>query len=174
MAAPKVTLSARQEGESLFIKAEFGPEHSREFELSPSHPLYLQFAAQGYNSKVRSQVASAKSPEEAAAAYDSLVAAFNKGQWNPLRNSGSVESGGILVRALARLKGASIEQAQLFVSKLSKKQAADLRKVPEVAVVIAQLNAEAPKQDEATVNLLDSFGVEAEKNIPEEIELPTE
>jgi hypothetical protein len=158
MAAPKVTLSARQEGSSIFIKSEFGGEHTREYELSLNHPLAVQFLCQGFNAKIRSQVSAAKTPEEAVAAYDQLAGAFAKGNWNAQRNAGAAEAGGILVRALARLKGRTIEQAQAFVSQLSKKQQADLRKVPEVASAIAQLTEESGEVDAEATSLLDAFG----------------
>ena len=92
---------------------------------------------------------------------DALFTAFNEGRWSSSR---STEGGGeknLLVSALVHRYGRSLEDARAFVSTLSKKQQADMRKLPEIASAIVELNA-LQNVNEASAALLDSFLVTEE------------
>ena len=148
-------LSSHTEG-VVIITAEFGNGVKRDFNLAPNHPLYQEFAIHGVGQKIRQQVAPFKEVEKQIEKVDALFAAFHQGKWSSSR---STEGGGeknLLVSALVHRYGRSPEDARAFVSTLSKKEQADMRKLPEIASAIVELNA-AKEVDEASSLLLSLF-----------------
>ena len=154
----KVDITGRRESDGTHIDLSFEDGTKRSFHLPPTHPLYDDLAAHGFSKKVRDQLSSCATTAASVEAFDALANSFNKGKWNVLRNSEGKAAVGVLAKALSRLYGRSVEDAQAFVATLSKKQQADARKEERVAVMIAQINAEEEKTDTATSTLLDSFG----------------
>jgi hypothetical protein len=153
----KVTLTGRSEDDGTHIDMEFSNGEKRSFHLPVTHDLYANFAAHGFGKKVRDQIAASKTAEDAVKAVDVLLGAFDEGKWNVLRNTDTSPTVGILAQALSRLYGKTLAESQSFVTTLSKKQQADLRKEPSVASMIVTINAEGGTSDEVS-NLLSGFG----------------
>lgn len=157
----KVGISARVENDGTHLDLDFANGEKRTFHLPATHSLYDMFAAHGFGKKVRDQIATTKTPEESVALVDTLLAAFSDGKWNAMRNSGAGPTVGILAQALARLYGKSLDEAQAFVAKLTKKQQFDMRKEPNVAATIAELASESGDTPAEVGDLLAGFSGEA-------------
>jgi hypothetical protein len=162
--APKVNLAAGKDEETgaLSVTVAFPDGHNEVFHFTHEHAMLEHFAVHGIGSKVRQTIATIKEPAKQKEAVRDLFTAFNKGQWNAYRAEGSAESGaGILARALSALYGKSIEEAEKFVSALSKKQQADMRRVKEVAMKINELNE--GKVSEEAKSMLAGFAAATEE-----------
>lgn len=166
----KVGITARGEEDGTHIDMTFANGETRTFHLGKEHELYDMFAAHGFGKKIRDQVANTKTPEAAVEAVDTLFSAFADGKWNAMRNSEGSPTVGALAQALSRLYGKSIAEAQAFVTKLSKKQQADMRKEPSVASMIATITAESGKEVEGVADLMAAFSGEAEDVVEAEAE----
>ena len=99
----KVSFSGRQNGAGTYIDLAFSNGTTRTFLLTADHPLFNNFAAHGFGKKVRDQISTAASVEEAVEQVDALFAAFKEGKWNVLRNSEGMPTVGVLAKALSRL-----------------------------------------------------------------------
>lgn len=157
MAQVKVGISARVEDDGTHLDLDFPNGEKRSFHLPASHSLYDMFAAHGFGKKIRDQISTSKTPEESVALVDTLLASFTEGKWNAQRNAGSSPAVGVLAQALARLYGKSLDEAQAFVSKLTKKQQFDMRKEPNIAATIAEITAESGEVGEGVNDLLSGF-----------------
>jgi hypothetical protein len=153
----KLTITgSRDDSPGTLITVSFSDGTAISYLLRPDHPLYDDFAAQGIGKKLRDAVSSATKVDEIKASVRSMLAAFDAGKWNLVRNSDGAPQVGLLAKALARFSGKSLEAAQDYVSKLSKKQQADMRKLPELAAAIAAVNAESGT-DVSSTDLLSAF-----------------
>lgn len=154
----KITIAGRQTGEGTFIDFGFPSGASRTFHLPAAHPLYDNFAAHGVGKKVRDQLANCTDEASGLVALDAQLAAFAEGKWNATRNGESHQGAGLLVQALSAKYGRTLDEAQAFVDKLSKKQQADLRAEPDVAKEIARVRVNVAKETSSEVkDLLSSF-----------------
>lgn len=124
--------------------------------IQKSSPLFGRFAAYGIKSRLLAAVNSAKDDEDALRKLADLDAAWDEGRWSVQPEGASTPKAGILVRAMASIGGRSIEDAQVYVTKLTKAQQASLRKVPAVAAKILELEA-ADRKDSGAENLLADF-----------------
>jgi hypothetical protein len=163
----KVGIEARVENDGTHLDLDFPNGEKRTFHLPATHSLYDMFAAHGFGKKIRDQIAATKTPEEAVALVDTLLTAFGEGKWNAMRNAGSSPTVGILAQALSRLYGKSLEDAQAFVSKLTKKQQFDMRKEANVAAMIAEITAESGEVGEGVTDLLSGFAGDAPQEVKE-------
>lgn len=124
--------------------------------VNKSSPLFSRFAAYGIKSRLLAAVNSAKDDADAVRKISELDAAWDEGRWSAQPEAPATPKAGILVRAMAAIGQRSIEDAQVYVTALTKAQQATLRKVPTVAAKILELEAADRNAGEAD-GLLDDF-----------------
>ena len=156
--ASKVNITGSRDAEGTHIGFKFPSGTERSFTLTREDPLYDDFAAHGVGKKVRDQLAATKTEQEAVEALDALLKSFGSGKWNTLRNGDGAPQAGLLTQALAAHTGRTLEDAQTFVAKLTKKQQADLRAEASIAAEIAKIKGSKVREVSAEVSgLLESF-----------------
>ncbi len=100
-----------------------------------------QLALHGLSQKCGDSYAGAETPAEARAAVSAVLADLTAGNWNAARAGGAVKVL-VVVEALARVSGESVEDAQSVYGDLSDEDKEKLRKHPGVKAAMAAINAE--------------------------------
>lgn len=148
------------------VTLDFSNGETRQFVVPDS--LRDKFIAHGAEQKLGDATAGLKSVDEMVSAVDSLIARLAGGEWNVRRESaGGFSGAGVVVKALAKVKGKSIAEVNAWVEatiteKGCTRQAlyANLRQHPALKPVIAELEAEAAEKAGKAVDaiaLLDDF-----------------
>ena len=115
------------------------------------NPVLLNdFALHGMSQKYGDEVAGLKAEDGSAAPIEDFVQAMDeldsrvnqKGEWTSAREGGAIAGGSLLAKAVEEVTGFTSDKVREFLSTLSAKEKASLRKEPEVFAIVQRLEAE--------------------------------
>lgn len=134
---------------------DFANGETRNFILAPGKPLVNDFAIHGIKQKFGDEIAGLEEVDDCVEAIDDLILRLNKGEWSEKREGGAMAGASILAKALVEWSGQSLEAIRAFLSTKTNAEKLALRNDPEVAGIVARLEAEkaakAPKIDTASI-----------------------
>lgn len=121
---------------------------------SLSHEVLNAAIMHGLKQKIGDAAAISRNPETGRSAttddkFDSMTEVFNRllaGHWNKPRESGDGGAGGLLFKALCRVKvDKTPAEVRAYLDGRTKEEQAALRKVPVIAAAIDAIRAESAK-----------------------------
>lgn len=138
---PRMSVEYNEETASFDLTFDNG--EVRQIAFGPDHKLFAQAAYHGMEQRIRDKIAGRTDTKECVTLIDSLKAVIDEGEWGIRREGNGEPTGGILAKALARMKGCPLAEAVAFVRTLDKKTQAAYRADPDVSKVVEQIKAEA-------------------------------
>ena len=127
---------------SIVTKFVFRNGQVREATLPRDSNLFAKAAAHGMDQKYGDEFAGLDDVEDCIEAFDNLAARIGRGEWSEKRVSDGMAGTSLLVRALAEVSGATVDQIKAKLSAIDPKQKQALARQTKVAAVISRLKAE--------------------------------
>lgn len=152
--APKkvVVKETHGEGQKCTFNLKFANGAEHEFELTPEHPLYHEFAVHGARQKLSDAASTRKDVDDAEKNVAGLIEALEAGEWSQRgTGGGGAPTGGLLAKALSNLYGQELADVQNYLAGLheDEKERAKihsaLRADPTVAAEIERIRP--PKKE---------------------------
>ena len=126
-----------------FLFGEEGSVGTIETDLNElNDEIRLKLALHGLKQKLGDAYAGEKDPAAAMKAVEEVYSRLKNGEWTTGRAGGGSRVGQ-LAKALARVKGVSVEEAAAAIENLSKEERAQLRKHPLVQKALLEIKMEA-------------------------------
>lgn len=123
--------------------------------------LAARAIAHGFTQKVRDCIAGDKTVEDAIASVEDVLESMGKDQWNQGREPGTSGPKGNtleLIQAIAKVRKAPIEAVTAWLQDRTPGEKTKLRNVPEIALEIAKMRAQAAKKSgEPEVNAFEGL-----------------
>lgn len=129
---------------SIKVRLDFVNGETRLFTLP--EPLLAKFAAHGAEQKLGDEIAGLDDVEDCVLAIDELMDRLNKHEWGIKREAGGMAGTSILARALVELSGKTPEDVKTFLAAQTHAQKNALRSNPQLAPIIAKLEAAKAKK----------------------------
>lgn len=136
----------------ISVRFDFVHGESRIFKLSPSHVLFLQFAAHGIEQKIGDEVAGMQDPEDMVIAVDSVMERLQAGDWTARREENPMAGASVLVKALVQMTGKDVAFVKAFLEGKSNAEKLALRNSPKVAPIIAELEKNKKPKEKPVVD----------------------
>lgn len=131
----------KNENGTLSLRLDFRNGESRTVQLNPD--LMEDFALHGAAQKYGDATAGLTDLEDMVMAVDDMEARLSEGNWNAGRRAGeSLAGASVLVRALVEVYKQPVEAVKARVSGFSQAQKLAMRAMPQLADVIARIEAE--------------------------------
>lgn len=128
------------DGDSVTLTMKFKNGAVRSFVMNSA--LLMTFAAHGMESKYGDEMAGLKDIEDMVLAVEDLHKRLETGAWGVKRESNGMAGTSVLARALVEHSGKPIEVIKDFLAKKDNAQKLALRTHPDLAPIIARIEAE--------------------------------
>lgn len=128
---------------AVVVRLNFRNGEFREFTLPQN--LLNKFASHGAEQKLGDEIAGIEDIDDAILAIDELIERLYNGEWNVKRESSGIAGTSILLRALVKMTGKSVEQVKEFLKGKSNADKLALRNSDRLRPIIQELEAEKAK-----------------------------
>ena len=149
------------------VRLDFRNADTRLFTIPAA--MVNRFAAHGAEQKLGDEIAGLKAPgggeadiEDCVLAIDELIDRLYNGEWSQKREANGLAGTSVLLRALVRHTGKTVEQIKAFLAGKSQAEKTALRNNPKIKPLIEAIEAEKASKGKATVDtdaLLDELAV---------------
>lgn len=131
------------------VRLDFRNGETRTF-IIPDN-LTARFAAHGAEQKLGDEIAGLEDTDDAVLAIDALIKRLNEGQWSVARESNGLAGTSVLVQALVKAYGKTVEQIKAFLDGKTAAEKNALRASPKIKPFVDEIeaakNAKAAKVD---------------------------
>lgn len=128
---------------AVVVRLNFRNGEFREFTLPQN--LLNKFASHGAEQKLGDEIAGIEDIDDSILAIDELIERLYNGEWNVKRESSGIAGTSILLRALVKMTGKSVEQVKEFLKGKSNADKLALRNSDRLRPIIQELEAEKAK-----------------------------
>lgn len=110
--------------------------------LNLREDMIAKYAAHGAEQKLGDEIAGLDDVDDCVIAVDELIERLDQGEWGVKREGNGMAGTSVLARALAELKGVSIEKVKAFLKTKSQVEKVALRGNPALKPIIDRIEAE--------------------------------
>jgi len=147
------------DGAAITVRFDFRNGETRSWTIPDQ--MLAQCAGHGASAKLGDMIAGVKEVDDCVLEIEEGIAQLNRGEWNSKREAGGMSGTSVLLQALVKLTGQSVEQVKEGLKTLSAKEKAILRNSAQLKPIVDEI--EAAKAAKAgpvdTGALLAKFGV---------------
>jgi len=111
--------------------------------------LLTELAQHGLKQKIGDEIAGLENIDDAILAVDDLIDDLKAGNFNKVRETNGLAGASVLLRALVEVTGKDAEQIRAFLKDRTAAEKKALRNSPEIAPVVAKIEAEKAKNSKA-------------------------
>lgn len=133
------------------VRLDFRNGETRLFTLPDN--LLTKFAAHGAEQKLGDEIAGLNDVEDCVLAVDELIDRLYNGEWSIKREANGMAGTSVLVRALVKHTGKTVEQIKQFLNGKSQAEKVALRNNPKIKPIVERIEAEKAEKASKKANV---------------------